>query len=119
MSEPLELENIAGISLTIIGVLIESYVKEGYADPTMYKALKATEELAVQFIERAKYDGADPDTIENIGELLTNLQLTAMECGEVVERIIAENGWQEESKGWSEMNHHPNCDGNCRGHGEE
>lgn len=119
MSEPLELENIAGISLTIIGVLIESYVKEGYADPTMYKALKATESLAVQFVERAKYDGADPDTIKNIGELLTNLQLTAMECGEVVERIIAENGWQEQSKGWSEMSHHPDCDGNCRGHGEE
>jgi hypothetical protein len=114
MSEPLELQDIAGLGLTIVGVLIESYVKEGYADPTMYKALRATAELAEQFQARAKYDDAPSEVIESIGELLTNLQLTAMECGEVVERIIEENGWQEQGKNWSasDCDHH-------HGHGEE
>jgi hypothetical protein len=108
MTEPLELENITGLSLTIIGVLIESYVKEGYADPTMYRALKATEELAEQFVARAKYDEAPDDFITATNELLTNIKLTAIECGEVVERIIEANGWQEQGKNWSDPHH--DCD---------
>jgi len=92
MSEPLELQDIAGLSLTIIGVLIESYVNEGYADPTMYKALSATAELAEQFQARAKYDNAPNEVVESIADLLVNLKLTAIECGEVVERIIKEQG---------------------------
>lgn len=94
MSEPLELQDIAGLGLTIVGVLIESYVKDGYADPTMYKALRATAELAEQFQARAKYDEAPSEVVESIGDLLTNLQLTAIECGEVVERIIKEQGFE-------------------------
>lgn len=109
MREPLQLEDITGLTMTIVGTLIESYVKEGYADPTMFRALKATEQLAEHFKARLEIDGEDnTELIENVGELITSLKLTAMECGEVVERIIEENGWQEEGKGWSDP--HANCD---------
>lgn len=109
MNQPLELEDITGLTLTVVGVLIESYVKDGYADPTMYRALKATEQLAEQFKARLEYEGTDnTDLMNGVDELITNLKLTAMECGEVVERIIEENGWQEEGKGWSDP--HANCD---------
>lgn len=109
MNQPLELEDITGLTLTVVGVLIESYVKDGYADPTMYRALKATEQLAEQFKARLEYEGTDnTDLMNGVDELITNLKLTAMECGEVVERIIEDNGWQEEGKGWSDP--HANCD---------
>lgn len=108
MREPLELEHITGLALTTIGVLIENYVNEGYADPTMYKALRASTELAEHFKARMEVDGASEEFVSGIGDLITNLKLTAMECGEVVERIIEKNGWQEQGKGWSDP--HANCD---------
>jgi hypothetical protein len=109
MNQPLELEDITGLTLTVVGVLIESYVRDGYADPTMYRALKATEQLAEQFKARLEYEGTDnTDLMNGVDELITNLKLTAMECGEVVERIIEQNGWQEEGKNWSDP--HANCD---------
>jgi hypothetical protein len=109
MNQPLELEDITGLTLTVVGVLIESYVKDGYADPTMYRALKATEQLAEQFKARLEYEGTDnTDLMDGVDELITNLKLTAMECGEVVERIIEQNGWQEQGKNWSDP--HANCD---------
>jgi hypothetical protein len=109
MREPLELKDITGLTMTIVGTLIESYVHEGYADPTMYRALRATEQLAEQFKARLIYDGVDnTELLEQVGELITSFKLTAMECGEVVERIIEENGWQEQGKNWSDP--HANCD---------
>jgi hypothetical protein len=109
MNQPLELEDITGLTLTVVGVLIESYVKDGYADPTMYRALKATEQLAEQFKARLEYEGTDNTKLmDGVDELITSLKLTAMECGEVVERIIEQNGWQEEGKNWSDP--HANCD---------
>jgi hypothetical protein len=75
----------------------------------MYRALKATEQLAEQFKARLEYEGTDnTDLMDGVDELITNLKLTAMECGEVVERIIEQNGWQEEGKNWSDP--HANCD---------
>lgn len=109
MREPLDLENITGLTMTIVGTLIESYVQEGYADPTMYRALRATTELAEHFKARLEYDGVDNTELMNgVADLITNLKLTAMECGEVVERIIEANGWQDEGKDWSSP--HANCD---------
>lgn len=100
MSEPLEIHDIAGLSLTIIGVLAENYIKEGYADPSMYKALRAAGELADQFIERAEFDNAPADFIEGVTELANNIKLTAMEAGEVVQKIIKDHGWEKETEGW-------------------
>jgi hypothetical protein len=111
MTEPLELTDITGLTMTVVGVLIESYVKEGYADPTMFRALNATTELAEQFKARLEFDGTgNTDLIDGVGELITNLKLTAMECGEVVERIIEANGWQEQGKDWSNPHHGHNHD---------
>lgn len=100
MNEPLELQDIAGLSLTILGVLTESYIKEGFADPSMYKALRAAGELADQFKARAEFDNAPADFIEGVSELADSIKLTAMEAGEVVEKIIKENGWEEQTEGW-------------------
>lgn len=108
-NQPLELQDITGLTLTIVGTLIESYVNDGYADPTMYRALRASTELAQHFKARLEIDGlANDELLEEVSALITNLQLTAMECGEVVEKIIEENGWQEQGKNWSDP--HANCD---------
>lgn len=117
MNQPLELEDITGLTLTVVGTLIEKYVKEGYADPTMYRALRASAELAEQFKARLEYDGRqDTELTTGVAELITSLKLTAMECGEVVERLIEENGWQEQANGWSGSHH--DCD-HDNGEGEE
>lgn len=102
MNEPLELEDIAGLGLTIVGVLIESYVKEGYADPTMYRALKASAELAEQLRDRAVANGLPSDYLEGVSDLITNIELTAIECGEVVNSIIEENNFPIDKRDWSE-----------------
>jgi hypothetical protein len=101
MNEPLALEDITGLTLTTIGVLIESYIKEGYADPNMYHALKASAELAEQFKARLEYDGvSNTDLLEGVTGLLINLQVTAIECGEVVNRIIDEHGLPVSKESW-------------------
>lgn len=106
MREPLQIQDIAGLSLTITGTLIEQYVKKGYADPAMYKALRACAELTEHFLERVTREGSDSELIEGVSELLTSLQITAMECGEVVNRIIEEHDLPVGSD-WSEpCSHH-------------
>lgn len=101
MNQPLELEDITGLSLTLIGALIESYVKEGYADPTMFQALTASARLAEQFKARLEYDGEHgTEALEQVTDLLVNLQLTAMECGEAVNRIIDEHGLPVSKDDW-------------------
>jgi len=109
MREPMELEDITGLTMTVVGVLIESYVQEGYADPTMYRALRAVEELAEHFKARLEFDDkGNTELIEGVSDLITSLKLTAIECGEVVDTIIEKNGWQEQTKNWSDP--HANCD---------
>jgi hypothetical protein len=100
MNEPLALEDITGLTLTMIGVLVENYIKEGYADPTMYRALRAAGELAEQYKARIEYDNGETELVEAIGELVTNLQVTAMECGEVVNKIIEEHGFPIDKGEW-------------------
>ncbi len=103
MNQPLELEDITGLSLTIIGTLVESYVKEGYADPTMYRALRAGSELAQQFMARLLENGVDnAELLDGVAQLITDLQVTAIECGEVVNNIIEEHGLPISKDEWSE-----------------
>jgi len=102
MNEPLALEDIAGISLTMMGVLVENYIKEGYADPTMFRALNASAEIAEQYKARVEYDGAPQELVEAIAELIDNLKVTAMEAGELCDKIIKDQGWEEDFKdGWA------------------
>jgi len=108
MREPLQIQDIAGLSLTITGTLIEQYVKRGYADPTMYKALRACAELTEHFLERVTREGSDSELIEGVSELLNSLRLTAMECGEVVNRIIDEHDLPIDKDSWSKP--HADCD---------
>jgi hypothetical protein len=102
MDTPLALEDITGLTLTTLGALVEQYVKEGYADPTMYRALEVSARLAEQFKARLEYDGVgDTDLLEKVTDLMVNLQLTAMECGEVVNRIIEEHGLPVSKDDWT------------------
>jgi hypothetical protein len=87
----LEIEDVAGASLTLIGVLIESYIKDGYCDPMMYRALKSAEELTHRFKELALENG-EHGLIPELDSLLVNLQVTAMEAGQVIEDMILEHG---------------------------
>lgn len=101
METPLALEDITGLALTTLGVLVESYVKEGYADPTMYRALKASTALAEQFRARLEYDGeSNTELLDGVTQLLVDLEVTAMECGEVVNRIIEEHGLPVDKNTW-------------------
>jgi hypothetical protein len=109
MNAPLELEQITAMSLSITGVLVENYLQEGYADPTMYRALRAACELAEQYKERLALNGLPEQLLEAIEELVDNLKVTAMECGEIVQKIIEDNGWQEDVKGWDRPHNHDNC----------
>jgi|LakMenEpi03Aug12_release.lakeMendotaPanAssembly.Ray.scaffolds.fasta_scaffold488227_3 hypothetical protein len=112
MNQPLELEDIVGISLSITGTLVESYIKNGYADPLMYRALRASAELATHFAERVKMSGDNAELLEGVTQLIADLQLTAMECGEVVNRIIDEHDLPVDKNSWSS----PSCD---HEHGED
>lgn len=114
-TEPLEIEDITGLSLTVLGVLVEAYAKEGYSDPTMYRAIRASTELAKNFKARLELDGRNTD---GVLDLITNLELTAMESGEIVNRIIKENGWEETAGEWSSPAS-GTCDGNCEHDGED
>lgn len=102
METPLALEDIAGMTLTTLGVLVEQYVQEGYADPTMYRALEVSAKLAEQLKARLEYDGVtDTDLLEQVTDLMVNLQVTAIECGEVVNRIIDEHGLPVSKDDWT------------------
>jgi hypothetical protein len=102
MTEPLQLEDITGLTLTTLGVLIEQYVKSGYSDPTMYRALRAGAELAEQFKARLEYDGvSNTELLDGVSQLIVDLQVTAMECGEVVNRIIEEHGLPVSKDDWT------------------
>lgn len=87
----LEIEDVAGASLTLLGALVETYIKDGYCDPMMYRALRGAEELTRRFKEIAIENGEN-GLIPELDELLVNLQVTAMEAGQVIEDIIHEHG---------------------------
>lgn len=99
------LEDITGLSLTLTGVLLEKYVDAGYADPTMYRALRATAELAERFRETMEANEAPLEVLDEISSLITNLQLTAMEAGELVNKLIDENNLPIDKSSWHLPNH--------------
>jgi hypothetical protein len=87
-----EVEDVAGATLSLLGRLIESYIRDGYCDPTMFRALEASEVLAHRLGELATENGKH-DVFEGVQELLVNIRLTAMEAGEVIGSLIEENGF--------------------------
>ena len=87
----LEIEDVAGASLNLIGVLIENYIRDGYCDPTMFRTLEVAQDLAHRFKEIAMEQDRNGLVIE-VDKLLVGLQVTAMEAGQVIEDIINEHG---------------------------
>lgn len=91
-NQELGLTEIAGFAIQLVGEMGELYLKAGHADPVIYNALKMAGDLADQYKRCAEEDEAPEEVIEKIGELANDIYLTAMETGEIVRRIIEENG---------------------------
>lgn len=92
--EEFSLVDVAGASLTLIGGLVEDYLKHGYCDPQMYGALHLAEKLTEQFrrlaIENLE-EHQDEGLVAQLEELIVNLRVTQLEAGEVMNRIIEEH----------------------------
>ena len=86
-----EVEDVAGATLSLLGTLIETYIRDGYCDPMMFRALEASEVLAHRLGELATENGKH-DVVEGVQELLVSIRLTAMEAGEVIGSLIEEHG---------------------------
>lgn len=94
MDERLNVVDVAGASLTLIGALVERYIKDGYCDPMMMNALRGASELAEHFKQEVAENfehHQDQDLLDGVTELLVNLQVTIIEAGEVMNRIIEDN----------------------------
>ena len=90
--EGLDLTEIAGVAIQLVGQMGEMYLKAGHADPVLYNALKIAGNLADQYKRCAEEGEAPESVVETIGELANSIYITAMETGEIVRRIIEENG---------------------------
>ncbi len=84
------IQDVAGATLTLVGVLVERYLDNGYCDPGLYKALKASKMLATRLAELANENG-DESTEEQARELITSFDLTIIEAGEMMNQIIEEH----------------------------
>lgn len=82
-----EIQDVAGATLTLVGVLVENYIGDNYCDPILYKALQASRLLAGRLAELASEQG-DTGTEEQARELITSFDLTIIEAGEVMNEII-------------------------------
>lgn len=76
--EEMELDDheIAGIALTAIGVFVQDYCEQGYADPKMYRLLELATILATKL-------GSE--------NLLTYLESTKIEAGMTIDNLIEEH----------------------------
>lgn len=90
--QDLDLPEIAGLAIQLVGQMGELYLKAGHADPVIYNALRMAGDLADQYKRVAEEDEASEEIVERIGELANDIYLTAMEAGEIVRKVIEENG---------------------------
>jgi hypothetical protein len=82
----LDERQIAGIALATIGGLIETYLDEGYCDPTMWQALSLGEKLSQKLGEH---------------ELAERFAFAKIQGGEVINSLIEANGLDIEKTEWS------------------
>jgi hypothetical protein len=80
-SMDLDDHQIAGIALTSIGVLVESYCEQGYADPMMYRSLELACMLARKFGNE---------------ELTTHLESVKIHAGLTIDNLIEQHNLTEE-----------------------
>lgn len=85
-----EIQDVAGATLTLIGFVVERYLKNGYCDPILYKALQASKELATRLADLAEEQG-DTGTAGQARDLITSFDLTIIEAGEMMNQIIEEH----------------------------
>jgi hypothetical protein len=111
VDERLNVLDVAGASLTLIGALVERYIKDGYCDPIMMNALKGATELAKHFQQEVSENfehHQDQDLVDGVTELLVNLQVTIIEAGEVMNRVIEDNGLPVKLNTFELDTEHPN-----------
>jgi hypothetical protein len=75
MSEDERNETIAGSSLVLLASLCDNYIDQGFADPTMFRALDVAEKLAKIF---------------GSSQLADIIAITKMRAGEEIDKTIAE-----------------------------
>jgi hypothetical protein len=85
-----EVVDVAGATLTLVGVLVGKYLDDDYCDPLMYKALRTARELATRLADIANEHGDEP-LEEQARELITSFDFTLIEAGEVMNGIIERN----------------------------
>jgi hypothetical protein len=85
-NEELDAEDIALMSLGILGGLLEAYVGEEYADPMMYKALG----LGARLCDKL---GAE--------EMAERFRFVQIQAGELVNQIIDERNLPIQKDEWS------------------
>ena len=85
-----EIQDVAGATLTLIGVVVERYIKDDYCDPILYKALQGARLLTMRLAELAEEQG-DTSTEEQARDLITSFDLTIIEAGEMMNKIIEEH----------------------------
>ena len=110
-----EIQDVAGATLTLVGVLVEQYIQDNYCDPIMYKALQASQILATRLAELAEENG-DSGTEEQARELATSFGLTLIEAGEVMNEIIERHDLPVRKNTFEVDRNHPKF---VRRHGEE
>lgn len=130
MDEGMNVVDVAGSSITLLGAVIERYIKDGYCDPIMREALISAEQLAKYFHAEVmnNYEHhQDDELVSMTNRLVTNLQVTIMEAGEVMNNIIRQNNLPIKENSFEIDTDHPNfhpeehtdCDCLDKGEGED
>lgn len=79
-------KELALLTLSIIGGLVEGFVEVGYCDPALYKAVKLAERITIKM---------------GIPEATEKFTFLKIQAGEVVEAIIEKEGMDIKREDWS------------------
>lgn len=85
-SEDVDAQDVAIMAICAIGATVESYIQEGYCDPTMYKLVDLVEHLSHHL-------GSD--------ELTERLTLLKLQAGETVNGLIDKHELPIDKSEWS------------------
>lgn len=88
LGEELDTEDLALMTLGVLGGLLEAYVSEGYSDPMMYKALDFGARISHKL-------GAE--------EMAERFRFNQIQAGELVNQIIDENNLPVDKETWSSL----------------
>lgn len=86
-----DVPDISAVMLLLVNTLVESYIKDQYCDPMLYKALITTRDLAVRFSELTEEYSEDEELKVGAREIVEKIELTLIEAGETINKIIEDN----------------------------